>query len=1106
MSRIIRRPGLTSALPCLATLLLTAASCLLSLPQALLADSGQGQPSGKTQPISDAEHRAAELVLKFFQNGPEVWWPHLADEAPLRELGKSRASTEISVRLGPSDGAEWILLTPSPDQPSELALFSVHHNSGLDDLIELEMVEQQGDWRILNLRSLADPRSLEGTISDLLASTPTPQTERVPNGFQQETASPWVTRQSIAWISAVGGWAAVPLISLVLLLTISSASLETRRRRRKTSVASVVAFALIFTACDRIDLGKILDLTENATPAASGNFESLADLLPLRLALSSSQTIDDQKLGTLVQRLDLQGPALEVASSWLAQRLIMLGRLKEAREILKAQPSPSALPITELLRARLAWLQSRGKAVFSAYETALSRAPFQDYLRLEAASAYIASGDDSRAETVFEQLVRSGSRFAEAYYFGSRFATLADRHDQADRLFITGWQLEPLSRDQLFSDPLLSHSATRPKVFKLFNFSSVEEPIVEPEDLGSRALQLPDEPASGHAWVSRSLGRLLTLSIEATPVDGTAPQSGTEKRLIIPGGSALAPVDTTVESADVSERRDIDLALSQLDSLIDEASRPGGLTHPTRRAMATLAASALARKNRWGEVLELTQAVSDDPKGAPADLIKLRARALMEQDFSAEAKNLMIGLAKSDLANSRRDPGTYYQLAEMFAKTEDYGLALRLLKKANSLIPYPVNPGRIKQLELDRDLSEQYISRETEHFQLLYPKLTGSKYPKHLGWVLEAEWRRLQRWIPTRLEPGHKIEIHLIPVEQFMSAYSSGGVMVVGIYDGRVRVPLADLRSLDPFLVGILSHELAHAMIDIRTDGNAPKWMHEGLASHIEMEQPGINPIPDMHRANRDLTFSIIDPVLAGFSEPQLVELAYSHATWAIHFVESRHGVKGIHRLLDAFRQGDDTEAALKRAFRQDVKAFDADWRDWCLHRAPDIWPTQLVHYEHAFDNILDLAGNDGLSRAEIAALTESRSMQSATLETPPVRGLSLKVRVQSWHETYKAKAIPVKRRLRKTMALIQGKKEGNLTAECKGLENALLRLIRDPAALQAPTPKAASSLKEGYGFFLDLAKACGAGNLADAKAQINPATQALGRAQKDLKRFGVSP
>ena len=359
MSRIIRRPGLTSALPCLATLLLTAASCLLSLPQALLADSGQGQPSGKTQPISDAEHRAAELVLKFFQNGPEVWWPHLADEAPLRELGKSRASAEISVRLGPSDGAEWILLTPSPDQPSELALFSVHHNSGLDDLIELEMVEQQGDWRILNLRSLADPRSLEGTISDLLASTPTPQTERVPNGFQQETASPWVTRQSIAWISAVGGWAAVPLISLLLLLTISSASLETRRRRRKTSVASVVAFALIFTACDRIDLGKILDLTENATPAASGDFESLADLLPLRLALSSSQTIDDQKLGTLVQRLDLQGPALEVASSWLAQRLIMLGRLKEAREILKAQPSPSALPITELLRARLAWLQSR---------------------------------------------------------------------------------------------------------------------------------------------------------------------------------------------------------------------------------------------------------------------------------------------------------------------------------------------------------------------------------------------------------------------------------------------------------------------------------------------------------------------------------------------------------------------------------------------------------------------------------------------------------------------------------------------------------------------------------------------------------------------------
>ena len=1077
-------------------LLLAVGSWLLVCPHELAADSGPSRTAsvGEAQPISAAERFAAELALEFFEGGAAAWWQHLADDAPLRDLGDSAAAAEISVRLGPSDGASWTLLTPSPDQEGHVALFSIRYSSGLEELIELELVKQADVWRIRHLRSLADPRAIRGSISDQLASTPAPSARW-----------PSPTGRSMDVALSTLGWALLCILATLLWSVIRFPNL----RHRQASSATLILLAAIGVStagCDRIEIDKLFD--RDATPLTQSpqGVESLASLLPLRLALCTDQTGvgDDQSLETLMQRLDLQGPALEAGSAWLAQRLMSLGRLKEAGNILKAQPSPSSLPITELLRARLAWQQSRQKAVFSAYETALNRAPFQDYLRLEAAIAYIANGDDSRAETLFEQLIRSGSRFAAVYYYGSRFATLAERHEQADQLFITGWHLEPISRNGLFSDPLLSHSATRPAVFKLFNFSSVQEPRVEPKNLGKRALQIPMSTDPNFKVVARSLGEHLTLSVE--PDSQEASSAGTaSKELVIPGGAVLAPVGTQVESAEISEKRREDQALDQLETLIEEASRPGGLTHPARQQLAGIAANALARSNRWDEVLELTQAVSDEPQLAPPALIKLRARALMEQDDEIEAKNLMIGLAKSDLANSRRDPGTYYQLAEMFAKTEDYKLALRLLKKANSLTPYPVNPGRIKQLELDRDLSEQYISRETQHFRLLYPELTGSKYPKHVGWVLEAEWKRLQRWIPTRLEPGHKIEIHLIPVEQFMNAYSRG-VSVVGIYDGRVRVPLADLRSLDPFLVGILSHELAHAMIDIRTDGNAPKWLHEGLASHIEMEQPGINPIPDMHKAGRDLTFSIIDPVLAGFSEPQLVELAYSHATWAIHFVESRHGVKGIHRLLDAFRRGDDTESALKRAFRQDVAAFDADWRNWCLNRAPEIWPTQLVHYEQAFDNILDLAGNDGLSQAEIAALTESRGRQSATLDTPPVRGLSLKVRVKSWHETYTAKALPVKKRLKRTMALIQGKQQGDLAAECRGLEGALRGLIRDPAALQAPTPKTTASLKKGYGLFLDLAQACGAGDLARAKAQINPALKALGGAKKDLKRFGVAP
>lgn len=1037
----------------------------------VLPSAGQEKEEGfAPRPLSEAEIQAVQWVGDFFERGAEIWWPLLASDSPLAALGESAARSEIQVRAGLPDQTVWSLVTPGRGQDSK-AIFHVQHPSGVDDLIELELVRENGHWKLHRLLSLADPR-VEGALDRVFGSATARPSPSAP--ATHGLAMPFLWLAAIAagclWIAAHG----------------------TGRRRTYILLVPSALAGLLVAGCDLAQQPRqaVLSIFQEA-PADDGasSLQIMTPLQPLRLALLTGRDFAPQDILALANQLDLSPDLREVAEAWVAQRLMVFGDLKDAEARLTALPDPSLHPLTELLRARLANLQGQGEEMAQRYATTLTLAPVQDILRLESALAELFHRREGDAETTLELLSTTGSRLADVYYFANRFATVQDRDDDADALFHVAWRLQPISRRSLFADPLLAHSSTRPALFHLFELSNIDEPVLRPLDLARSPLRVSDQVSA------TLLGSRLTLSYGADPIPS---------RLVIHGGAALAPPQTRLESAVEAQERETGQALDRLETLIEEAGRRERLAHPIRQRWAGLAAGALAEHHRWTDIVDLTRAIGDDPRGMSPELVQWRARALIEEGSQAEALRLVVNLAKENLENNRRDPGTYYQLAQIFVDQGEPELALRLIDRADKASPLPPRTQWKRQIELDRALSQSYQTRETDHFLLHFPVQTGAKYPRHLGWVLEAEWKRLQKWIPTRLPPGKKVEVQLVPFRDFMSAYSSG-VEVVGIYDGKVRVPLADIHSLDPIIVGIVSHELAHAMIDIRTDGRAPKWLHEGLASHVEMSQPGINPIPEMHKVGRDLNFSIVDPVLAGFSEPQLVDLAYSHATWALHYVEATHGRRGIHRLLDAFRDGHDTEGAIRKTFGQSIEDFDRTWRRWCLDSAPRQWPTQLVQYEKAFDNLLTLAGDDGLSDAEVASLTRSSAPAKARKPKTP-SGPSLAQQVTSWHRFYRAKAVPVKKGLRSSLAMVKGKKGGDIIRSCQELDTSIRALMRDPVALDPPLPQVKESLKIAYGHFLNVATACKAGQLSRIDVEIRNATQALGRAEKDLARFGVAP
>ena len=457
----------------------------------------------------------------------------------------------------------------------------------------------------------------------------------------------------------------------------------------------------------------------------------------------------------------------------------------------------------------------------------------------------------------------------------------------------------------------------------------------------------------------------------------------------------------------------------------------------------------------------------------PAILGQLRALALRKTSRGAEARGLLVRLAKASMESKRPAAGVLYQLAELLVSDREFDTALRLLRKASALSPLARNDARMQQIGLEQWLYDNQEKTWSDHFEIIYPRMTSPRYAELLGIVLEAERERISRWIPLR--PGHPIEVDLFPLERFLRAHS-GGVLVLGIYDGRVRVPFADLQSLHPRLVTILSHEVAHALLAQATYDRAPEWFHEGLAQHIEMMPGRINPIPDLAQRGRVISLPMIEAILDGFGEPQLVDLAYGEAAWVIHYLEAVHGVKTIRAFADAYSRGLSTEETIREVLDMSVAEFDRAVWDWCIDDAPPSWPTELVRYDRELEG---LAKRGGDARPEI--VREARA------------GATAGRRMTTWYQTYNRDVASFKSALRNILGPLSQSKVPKRIA-CVTLSGQINRLLQDPQALHPPDATVEGALDTAFRHFAAMAQACSRGDTESAQASLEPRRAGPGR------------
>ena len=564
----------------------------------------------------------------------------------------------------------------------------------------------------------------------------------------------------------------------------------------------------------------------------------------------------------------------------------------------------------------------------------------------------------------------------------------------------------------------------------------------------------------------------------------------------MPGGAGLAPEGTPVEDARAWSRHSEEKALADL----KPGAAPEEAPQPRRLRLVQRASRALAEQNRWTELLALTEPLAAGVEHAPSSLVRLRAQALRHLDRQGEARQLLIRLAKSDFAGRRPTPATLFALSELFAAAGEYDTAIKLSEKADHQLLSPRGERRRKQLALDRDLAASYESYHSDHFEVRYPKATGERYARGVATVLEKERHRLEHWIPGA---GSKpVEVYIFPLRDFYDNFG-GDMGVVGLFDGKVRVPFAEIKSLHPELVSILSHELAHAMIAAATHDQAPHWFQEGLAEHIEMGRGRLNPLPDLVRAGRVLSFPTIDPILRGFAEPQLIDLAYAEAAWTINFVETRYGVQGIHRLIAAYAAGKTTDQAIQEIGGVSPADFDRAFWQWGATQAPQTRVVEVERYD-VEQAVQERKAHRQDVRSILRVGTSEQARQAMARQQEQAD--DLRNRMAAWHASYTARAVEVKRAVAPIFQRYRQGTKVDIIPACTELTKAVPTMLDDATLWTSPDANVNEALRNAYREIGDLGRVCMAGRENEVGYHLTLSEQALDFAAKVLEPYGLKP
>jgi tetratricopeptide (TPR) repeat protein len=149
-----------------------------------------------------------------------------------------------------------------------------------------------------------------------------------------------------------------------------------------------------------------------------------------------------------------------------------------------------------------------------------------------------------------------------------------------------------------------------------------------------------------------------------------------------------------------------------------------------------------------------------------------------------------------------------------------------------------------------------------------------------------------------------------------------------GYFDGKIRVPVRGLQSLDSHIRSTLHHELAHAFIHDRAGNAAPRWLHEGIAEYVEGTRASETGKELAKILNQGQSFEHCLPTARCD-----VRIFYAASTSIVDYMIQMKGMGGIRDLLIDLGDGGNIDSSLRKVLGKDQMGLIRDWEHFVKRR-----------------------------------------------------------------------------------------------------------------------------------------------------------------------------
>jgi tetratricopeptide (TPR) repeat protein len=277
-------------------------------------------------------------------------------------------------------------------------------------------------------------------------------------------------------------------------------------------------------------------------------------------------------------------------------------------------------------------------------------------------------------------------------------------------------------------------------------------------------------------------------------------------------------------------------------------------------------------------------------------------------------------------------PGPRTSLGMLYMRMGRETEARALLQKA-----FEADPFNVRVLNMLRVLKhlDNYATLKTEHFVIRYDPANDKVLAQYMAEYLEKVYADLSAKFQYRPKDAILIEVFNNHEKFSGRVIALPDLHTIGACTGRMFAMVSpngkDIRK--PFNWGrVLRHELTHIFNLAQSKFQVTHWFTEGLAV-INEDYPRpqqwnellLERVPKGELMNLDdIDLGFIRP-----RSPQDWHMAYCQSQMYVEYLKSKYGAETVGDMLNAYRDGLDTTAALAKVCKVDKADFEKGYRTY---------------------------------------------------------------------------------------------------------------------------------------------------------------------------------